>query len=134
MASADLELQMAIYARLVADIDVSAIIDARVFDRVPVDAIFPYVHLGEAQEITEDVTCVSAQAIYLTLHGWSREVGYPEVKRLAAAVRDVLHLAPLVLDTWRLVSINHRDTRVFRDQDGLSSHAVIEFAAFVEKK
>lgn len=133
MASADLELQMAIYARLVADIDVSAIIDARVFDRVPVDAIFPYVHLGEAQEITEDVTCVSAQAIYLTLHGWSREVGYPEVKRLAAAVRGALHLAPIVLETWRLVSINHRDTRVFRDQDGLSSHAVIEFAAFVEK-
>lgn len=133
MASADLELQMAIYARLVADIDVSVIVDARVFDRVPVDAIFPYVHLGEAQEITEDVTCVSAQALYLTLHGWSREVGYPEVKRLAAAVKDALHLTPLVLETWRLISINHRDTRVFRDQDGLSSHAVIEFAAFVEK-
>ncbi len=133
MASADLELQMAIYACLVADIDVSAIVDTRVFDRVPADAIFPYVHLGEAQEITEDVTCVSGQAIYLTMHGWSREVGYPEVKRLAAAVKDALHLAPLVLETWRLVSVSHRDTRVFRDQDGLSSHAVIEFVAFVEK-
>ncbi|UXT99919.1 DUF3168 domain-containing protein [Agrobacterium tumefaciens] len=133
MASADLELQKAIYARLVADPEVDGVIGERVFDRIPEDAIFPYLHLGEAQEITEDVTCVSAQAIYLTLHGWSREVGYPEVKRLAAAVKDALHLAPLVLETWRLVSINHRDTRVFRDQDGLSSHAVIELAAFVEK-
>jgi hypothetical protein len=94
MASADLELQMAIYARLVADAGVSA----------------------------------------MTFHGWSREVGFPEVKRLAAAVKDALHLAPIVLDNWRLVSINHRGTRVFRDQDGLSSHAVIDFAAFVEKQ
>lgn len=133
MASADLELQMAIYARLVADAGVGAIVAGRVFDRVPVDAIFPYIQLGEAQEITEDLTCLSAQTVYLTLHGWSREVGSPEVKKLAATVKDALHLAPLVLETWRLVSINHRNTRVFRDQDGLSSHAVIDFAAFVEK-
>ncbi|NTF07184.1 DUF3168 domain-containing protein [Agrobacterium rubi] len=133
MASADLELQIAIYGRLVADLDVGAVVNGRVFDRVPADAAFPYIHLGEAQEITDDVTCVSAQTVYLTLHGWSRDVGYTEVKRLAAAAKDALHLAQLSLNTWRLISINHRQTRVFRDRDGLSSHAVIDFAAFVEK-
>ncbi|WCK73133.1 DUF3168 domain-containing protein [Agrobacterium tumefaciens] len=133
MASADLELQGAIHAALVADADVDGVVAGRVFDRVPADAQFPYVHLGEAQEITEDMTCVSAQTIHLTLHAWSREVGFVEVKNLASAVKDALHRASLSLGTWRLVSLNHRQNRVFRDQDGLTSHAVIELVAYVEK-
>lgn len=133
MESADLELQKAIYDRLVADAGVSGIVGAGVYDHVPADVNFPYVHLGEVQAITEDMICVSGMAVYLTLHGWSRELGFVEVKRLAGAVRSALHLAPLELETWRLVSLNHRQNRVFRDQDGLSSHAVIELVAYVEK-
>jgi len=133
MASADLELQGAIHALLVADTEVAGIVGGAIYDRVPENASFPYVHLGETQEVTDDMTCVSAQTIYLTLHGWSREVGFVEVKRLANAVKNALHRAPLSLETWRLVSLNHRQNRVFRDQDGLTSHAVIELVAYVEK-
>ncbi|TWA16005.1 uncharacterized protein DUF3168 [Sinorhizobium medicae] len=46
---------------------------------------------------------------------------------------DSLHLAQLTLATNRLISIMHRQTRVFRDPDGLTSHAVIDFVANVEK-
>ncbi|MBX5063440.1 MULTISPECIES: DUF3168 domain-containing protein [Rhizobium] len=133
MASPDLELQGSIVARLKADATLSALIGSRVYDQPPEGAIFPYFTIGEAQFLRDDATCVSGGQVYLTMHAWSRAVGFPEVKRIADAVAESLHLAPLTLATNHLISINHRQTRVFRDADGLTSHAVIEFVARVEK-
>ncbi|MDI7923403.1 DUF3168 domain-containing protein [Ferirhizobium litorale] len=140
MASAELELQGAMVARLKADAPLTSLISGRVYDQPPADlngvvpaATYPYVTLGEAQTIRDDATCVRGGEIYLTLHAWSRAVGFPEVKRIADAVADSLHDAPLALATNRLNSIEYRQTRVFRDPDGITSHAVIEFVAFTEK-
>jgi hypothetical protein len=131
--SAELELQGAINTRLRADVPLTALINKRVYDQPPETATYPYVTIGEAQSIQDDATCVSGEKIYLTLHAWSQAVGYPEVKRIAAAVKESLHLAPLDLPSYRLVSILHRQSRVFRDSDGLTSHAVIELLASVHK-
>ena len=136
MASVDLELQGAIFARLKADATLIALVNG-VYD-TPGDARWAtpkegYVTIGEAQFLRDDATCISGGNVYLTLHAWSRKVGYPAVKAIADAVVESLHLAPISLPTNRLISINHRQTRVFRDSDGLTSHAVIEFLAFVEK-
>lgn len=136
MASPELELQGAIVARLKADVGLMALING-VYDQPP-DTAFAtpresYVTIGEAQFLRDDATCVSGGEIYLTLHAWSRKVGYPVAKQIANAVMESLHLAPLTLATNRLISIMHRQTRVFRDPDGLTSHAVIDFVANVEK-
>ncbi|WEX76889.1 DUF3168 domain-containing protein [Sinorhizobium numidicum] len=108
-----------------------------VYDQPP-DAAFgtpkeSYVTIGEAQFLRDDATCISGGEVYLTLHAWSRKVGYPVAKQIADAVAESLHLAPFTLATNRLISIMHRQTRVFRDPDGLTSHAVIDFVANVEK-
>lgn len=131
--SAELELQGAIDMRLRADVPLTALINKRVYDQPPTPVTFPYVTIGEAQSIQDDATCVTGEKVYLTLHAWSQAVGYPDVKRIAAAVKDCLHLAPLTLPNYRLVSILHRQARVFRDSDGLTSHAVIELVASVHK-
>ncbi|WP_312405229.1 DUF3168 domain-containing protein [Rhizobium sp.] len=131
--SAELELQGAINTRLRADVPLTALINKRVYDQPPTPVTFPYVTMGEAQSIQDDATCVTGEKVYLTLHAWSQAVGYPEVKRIAAAVKDCLHLAPLTLPSYRLVSILYRQARVFRDADGLTSHAVIELVASVHK-
>ncbi len=131
--SAELELQGAINTRLRADVPLTALINKRVYDQPPTPVTFPYVTIGEAQGIQDDATCVIGEKVYLTLHAWSQAVGYPEVKRIAAAVKESLHLAPLTLPSYRLVSILHRQARVFRDADGLTSHAVIELVASVHK-
>lgn len=136
MASPELELQGAIVARLKADGAVMALVNG-VYDQPP-DTAFAapkesYVTIGEAQFLRDDATCVSGGEVYLTLHAWSRKVGYPVAKQIANAVMESLHLAPLTLATNRLISIMHRQTRVFRDPDGLTSHAVIDFVANVEK-
>ncbi|WP_210339590.1 DUF3168 domain-containing protein [Ensifer sp. ENS07] len=134
--SAELELQGAIVARLKVDAPLTSLING-VYDQPPETAWATpkegYVTIGESQFIRDDATCITGGVVYLTLHAWSRKVGFPECKKIADAVAQSLHLAPLALTSWRLVSIMHRQTRTFRDPDGLSSHSVIEFVASVHK-
>ena len=133
MASAELELQGAIIARLKADVQLTALISGRFYDQPPSPVTYPYGTIGEAQTLRDDATCVSGGRVYLTLHAWSTAVGFPEARKVADAIVESLHLAPITLATNHLISINHRQTRVFRDADGLTSHAVIDFVAYVEK-
>ncbi len=136
MASPELELQRAIVTRLKADTGLTALVNG-VYDQPPTNAWATpkegYVTIGEVQFIRDDATCIYGGDVYLTLHAWSRKVGFPECKKIADAVVESLHLAPMTLTTWRLASIMHRQTRVFRDVDGLSSHGVIDFKARVHK-
>jgi len=134
--SPEYELQAVIVPHLKADVALMAQVNG-VYDEPPATAWatpkLGYVTIGEAQFIRDDATCLEGGDVYLTLHAWSRKAGFPAVKEIAFAVSESLHMAPLVLASWRLVSIMHRQTRVFRDPDGLTSHAVIEFAASVHK-
>ncbi|MGQ3213006.1 MAG: DUF3168 domain-containing protein [Shinella sp.] len=134
--SPELELQDAIVPWLKADTALMNLVNG-VYDQPPTNAWatpkLGYVTLGEAQFIRDDATCIEGGDVYLTMHAWSRKVGFPAVKAIAFAVSESLHMAPLALASWRLVSIMHRGTRVFRDPDGLTSHAVIELRAKVHK-
>jgi len=132
--SPDLELQGAIIARLRGYAPLTALVGQKVYDRPPADAAEPYVDIGEAQSLRRDAECTDAQEIYLTLHAWSVYTGgFMEVKQIADAVVTALHQHPMTLPTNRLISISHRQTRVFDDGDGVTSHAAIEFAAFTER-
>lgn len=112
---------------LKADAPLAAIVAGRIYDQPSASATYPYVTIGDTQFLRDDATCIDGGQVYLTLHGWSRAVGFPEVKRVSDAVVEALHLAPLTLPTNRFISLMHRQTRTFRDPDGLTSHAVIEF-------
>ena len=136
MASPELELQGAIVSRLKADATLAPLVNG-VYDQPPVacwaEPKEGYVTIGEAQMLRDDAACLEGGQVYLTLHGWSRKVGYPAVKAIAAAVVEALHMKTLVMPTHRFISIMHRQTRTFRDADGETSHAVIEFIANFDK-
>ena len=132
--SPDLELQGVIVETLKADPDVTALVADRVYDRIPQAPVFPYVNFAGSDETEDDADCIKGSAIFIQIDAWSRKPGYPEVKKIANAVRNALHDADLVLNTNALVMIEHRQIRVFRDPDGLTSHGVIELQAFVERK
>ena len=136
MASPELELQGAIVSRLKADATLAQLVNG-VYDQPP-DTCWAapkegYVTIGEAQMLRDDAACLEGGQVYLTLHGWSRKVGYPAVKAIAAAVVEALHMKTLVMPTHRFISIMHRQTRTFRDADGETSRAVIEFIANFDK-
>jgi hypothetical protein len=127
-----LELQGAIVARLKADATLAAIIGTRVYDLPPAAPTFPYVTLGEDQTIPDRGDGYEGSDVSLTLHAWSKGTGFPEVKRMVAAIRASLTNAPLSLSGHRLVNIEFEDSRVLRDPDPAISHGVLTFLARTE--
>jgi hypothetical protein len=133
MADPDLEIQGEVVKRLKADPAVTALVNGRIYDSVPSTATFPYVSYGPSDLVTDDAECITAFSGFHQLDAWSRAVGYPEVKKIADAVRRSLHDAPLALPSNALVFFEHRSTRYVRDPDGLTSHAVIQLESGIEQ-
>jgi len=127
-----LELQKAMVARLKADATLITLVNGRVYDSPPPSPTYPFISLGPDQILPSRADCYDGSEITLQVDAWSRSVGYPEVKRIADAIRASLNDAPLVLAGQRLVDIYESETRTLRDPDGATSHAAISFRALTE--
>lgn len=135
--SPDLELQGLIVTTLENDATVSALVEGRVYDRVEnsnADVQFPYVNFAASVETSNDADCIYGSDIFVQIDVWSREPGFPECKKIAAAVRDALHDRDLQLNENALAQLRCERIRVFRDADGLTSHGVVELMALVERR
>lgn len=133
MASPELELQGAIVARLKADAGVIALISTRVYDPVPKEPVFPYLSFGPKSTTQEDADCITGFEISLQLDAWSRMPGAVEVQKIADAVRVALHDYDFTLPSNAAVYFQHRDSRIFRDPDGLTTQAAMSFTGYVEQ-
>jgi hypothetical protein len=138
---ASYELQVAVITALKGNAALAALVAGRVYDRVPRDpntnrvtAAFPYVSLGAEQEIPELYDCIDASEIIFSIDSWSRDPGFREVKRIADKVERSLHNAPITLADNALVYLVKDGRRVFRDPDGLTSHASSAFRVGVERR
>ena len=130
--SPTVELQAAIVAALKTAPAVAARIGNRVYDSVPPKPVFPYVSFGPSDELSENADCIEGADIAIQIDVWSRAVGSAEAKEIASLVARVLDDADLALAVNALVYFNHEATTVVRDPDGLTTHAVVRFSAFVE--
>jgi hypothetical protein len=131
----DLELQGLIVQTLKADPGVTALVAGRVYDQPPgAQPVFPYITFGPTDSNGEAPDCIDDFAIFVQLDVWSRAVGFPEAKRISDAVRVALADPALTLSENALVFLEHRQTRTFRDPDGLTSHAALSFEASVERR
>jgi len=126
-----LVLQAALVAALKGSAAVQAVVGARVYDHPPQSPAFPYVSVGDDQVVDDSTACEDAFECFSTVHLWSRAKGKPELKRLGAAVRAALDV-DLTLTGFRLVTHEHRDTRYFRDADGVTEHGVASFRYLVD--
>lgn len=135
MSEPSLELQRVIVATLKADSAVNALIAGRVYDRVPSPETFPYLVVGEDQVSQAHAGCLEGSTeVFANLHAWSRAVGKVEAKNIAGAVVRALNGAALTLaNGYRLVLIEHDNTQHLGDPDGITSHSVIVFHAFVDE-
>ncbi len=131
--SLSLDLQRLIYERLVADPGVHALVRDRIYDRIPEKPFFPYLTFGPSDYIEDDADCITGVVETFTLNGWSRKQGgFKEIKEVDYAVKRALHLYDGALETHALVELRFSNTRFFRDPDGLTSQAAMQYQAIME--
>jgi len=128
-----LEMQKWIYDTLLADAATMALVKG-VYDRVPEGAEFPYISFGPVDEQNIYPVCIDSADLRIQLDVWSREPGYPEIKRIAATVHIALNDQDVDLPVNAACYLTHDQTTYMRDPDGLTSHAVIQLDAFVERR
>jgi hypothetical protein len=127
-------LQKAIYSTLTANSAVTGLVGQRIYDRVPADAVFPYVRIGLDQSVAEDQDCVEeCVEVFAQVDVYSRSQGKIEAKNISGALVRALNPSTVTIsDLYELQDFRHIDTRVLDDPDGLSTHAVLSFRALVE--
>lgn len=118
------QVQAALYAALNGATDCGA----RIYDRVPEGAVFPYVTIGDEQVINDGDQCTDGWEVIPDVHVWSRPVNgsKAEVKTIAAQVVAAV-LGISAIDGFDLASVHHETTRFLRDPDGKTEHAVLTF-------
>lgn len=131
--SVELAVLKAIITRLRADTTLTGLVSGRVYDRVATGAAMPYVHVRNLQGVADGADCVDGQEVYVDIDAWSNAVGSGEAGKVAAAVRASLNYAPLILDEpYALLEIEHRDTNIGAESDGVLTRARMSFRALVE--
>jgi hypothetical protein len=134
MSEPSLALQRGIYAALIASSGITALIGARVYDRVSPTAAFPYVRLGTDQTVSDPQDCVEESVeVFSQVDVFSRTQGKVEAKNIAGEIVRTLKVENIPIENgYELQELHHADTRFLDDPDGLSTHAVLSFRALVE--
>ena len=132
MTSAALALQKAVYAALIADDGVGALIGDRIYDTAPRDAVFPYATIGGATLADWSTGTEDGSEHRLTLDVWSRHHGKSECDAIADAIRAALHDAALALDGHALVNLRFEGADIAHDPDGITLHGRLRFRAVTE--
>lgn len=134
MNGPDLELQGAIVTKLKADTALRALIGnpVRLYQDVPANPQFPYVIVGEGQNVPDLAECIDGSEIFNTIHVFSRAGGYAEAKRIVATLDAALHDADLTLTDHRCITIQRDGAQFFSESDGATAHGVVTYRALVE--
>lgn len=133
MSSPAWELQKAIYAKLVADAPLLALLGgARIYDDVPRGAAFPYVTFGPSTTRDWSTGTEQGSEHVVTLRIWTKAGGEKAVHLLLEAVRAALHDVTLTLTGHRLVSLRHELSDASRASDGEIYVGVARFRAVTE--
>ncbi|SDB31582.1 DUF3168 domain-containing protein [Bauldia litoralis] len=127
-----LALQKAVFAALVADGDVGAVLGDRIHDAPPRNATFPYASFGEARASDWSTGTEAGTEHRLTLQVWSRERGKAECWRALEAIRAALDDAALTLDGHALVNLRFEAAETRRERDGITWRGVARFRAVTE--
>ncbi len=124
-----LEIQKAIYAKLIADTALTGMVSG-VFDRVKENTAYPYVALAEMD--AQDWSTQTTQGLQstVTLEVFSRGGGRKECLTILERMHMVLHDASLTMTGHRLVQIRFVRGTTQLLADGLTTRGDIEFQLF----
>lgn len=122
-----LELQKAIRARLLASVELMALVPPdNIFDANGRPELVPCVNIGEGQTVFRRFNSTT----YATLHVWFQEPGLTKAKAATSAIIDALRVdaqieGVLVLDSFVCHDLAVTQTRFMRDPHGSYSHGIV---------
>lgn len=117
------QLQKAIFAALTA---APALVDGKVYDTVPADAVAPYIHIGNEQVLDDSDGCAEGWEVITDIHIWSEPAtgSKLEVKTIgAAAAQRLVQIA--AVEGFRVVIAAIENVRYLDDPDGVSKHGIV---------
>jgi hypothetical protein len=131
--SASAALQAALHQRLTADASLTALIGpARIHDRTPAAAEFPYVTFGQTASDDWSTGSEQGEAHFIRLHAWSRMPGRKEALAIAEACQDAIQSTPLSLSGHRLVLLRRTSLEAAYDVALRGFRATLTFEALTE--
>lgn len=132
MSEATLPLQAAVVAALKAYAPLTALVGAKVYDRVPANTQPPYCTVTGWQEIEDGTDCSDASEVFFDVQAYSDSVGRTEAARIAGAVKDALHRLTPATTGWGNTEIQYRGAQYFTESDGVTTRAVCNFQALTD--
>lgn len=129
-----LAVQTALYGVLSGDAQLTALISG-VWDYVPEDAAYPYVHIGEATEIPDNTHSTWGRQTTHTLHIWTQARGHAQGLTIAARVMQVLDHQPLTISGQHHISTHYEFMQALTDPEppGDIRHVVMRFRVVTEQ-
>ena len=131
MANAEWELQQAIYAALIGDSALMALISG-VYDYVPEGSALDYVTIGDDDFNANDTKTSNGFEVYATIHAWSENNGRKKVKELAGEIYRILHKTSLIITDFTHIQTFFETSKTFRDQDEKTYHNIQTFRIYME--
>lgn len=132
MATALRPLQTAIYSKLTASGPLTALVSG-VYDEVPENAVFPLVSFGSVLEIPSDTHGRQGLDCLVTLHVWSKAMGFGEAYDVFAALDAALDRASLAVAGWTDVSIRHEQHQALKDPDPDVRHINAQYRVWLTR-
>lgn len=116
-------------------------VSGRVYYHPPPDAVLPYVVTEDTTIRRADVVGINAYEVDLTIHIWTDgksggvvvDDPLQQARAIANDVAQALHGYALNLPDNRLVTMDHRNTLVFYDQDNVTGHGVVQLTGYVDR-
>lgn len=134
--SASLAVQTGLVQRLDNSPGVTALVPiAHIMDRNSLPNPSPSIIIGEAQAVDEGTSLKRRiTRVYHTLHVWKKEPTLQGVNAIAGAIRTAINSARLTLpEGFHCADCYVSDTRLLRDPDGETSHAVVTVETLVQE-
>lgn len=131
--SADLAVQKAVRARLIATSAVTALVPASsILDVNQRPAPDPSIIIGEGMALEGDDIARLKQRVVLDLHVWKKEPSLEGVKKIAGTIRTAIHAARFPeAGNAHFGDCRVSSMRFLRDPDGETSHGVVTVEALV---
>lgn len=130
--SADLALQKALRAVLVARAELVALVPAAsILDRNARPNPSPSIIIGEGQEADAGFATGGVVRLVHSLHVWKEEPSLVGVRLICWQIRQALRAGRVALDGGFVLGGWSSTVRYMRDPDGLTSHGVVTVTATV---